>query len=247
MERLWQCSKGSAKTIKIRNLDIPYHVEHRKVKYPRLEFKPDKLLVILPHDVRDETKLLHKKNDWIWKKVNVINRQLQSLSKYQQNIDKKALVFGEFYDISFGRNSHGIKVNQDCIEIVASNQNAGFKYLQNWLKERLREKIVHLIDMYTKELGIQYRRISIRKQKTKWASCSSKQNLSFNLRLAALPDDLIKYTVLHETTHLVKNNHSKEFWKVIEKFCPDWRKKEALLTGFWFLIGKNKLWKEFYN
>lgn len=247
MEELWQSSKDSLKTVHIRNLEVPYTVEHRKVKYPRLEFKTDRLLVILPSDVKNEKELLSRKSSWIWKKASTINQQLKSLDSYRKRIDKGSLLFGKFYELNFTKGSPGIEINNGRIQVKAHSRAKGFIHFENWLKDKLREKITHSLNEFSEKLDVGYRRIFIRKQKTKWASCSSKKNMSFNIKLAALPEELIRYVILHEIVHLKERKHDKNFWKVVKNFVPDSEKKEAMLMGFWFLISKNQLWKNIHR
>lgn len=76
-------------------------------------------------------------------------------------------------------------------------------------------------------LGFQYERVTIKNQKTRWGSCSSNKNLNFNLRLMMAPQAAIDYIIIHELCHLVHLNHSKQFWNLVSKYCPDykhWRK-----------------------
>lgn len=75
-------------------------------------------------------------------------------------------------------------------------------------------------------------------------SCSAKGNLNFNLKLAALPEDLIEYIVIHELIHLIERNHNKIFWREVSKYCSDYREKEKELPKYWFAIGSNKVWNK---
>ena len=87
MKILSKRSKNQTKTTKVRNLDIRYSVEHRKVRYPRLEFKSNnELLVILPTDISDEKDLLDKKGDWILKKTKEINHHVEQAKKYEKTM-----------------------------------------------------------------------------------------------------------------------------------------------------------------
>ena len=63
-----------------------------------------------------------------------------------------------------------------------------------------------------------YNKVTIRKQKTRWGSCSAKNNISLNINLVRLPDDLRDYVLLHELVHTRIKNHSKAFWAELDEF-----------------------------
>ena len=75
-----------------------------------------------------------------------------------------------------------------------------------------------------REMGVGYRRVSIRCQKTLWGSCTAKGNLSFNCLLMLLPEEVIRYVIIHELCHLREMNHSQKFWAEVQKYCPDYRR-----------------------
>ena len=78
-------------------------------------------------------------------------------------------------------------------------------------------KLIH----YKNLLGVSYRSISIRNQKTRWGSCSRQGRLNFNCRLCLLPDELIDYVVVHELCHLRELNHSVRFWNLVASILPN--------------------------
>ena len=82
---------------------------------------------------------------------------------------------------------------------------------------------------FAKRMGVDYGRITIREQKTRWGSCSSKGNLNFNWKLVLLAPELLDYVVVHELAHRREMNHSKNFWKIVEAELPDDRERRRRL------------------
>ncbi len=82
---------------------------------------------------------------------------------------------------------------------------------------------------FAKRMGVDYGRITIREQKTRWGSCSSKGNLNFNWKLVLLDPELLDYVVVHELAHRREMNHSVAFWKVVEAELPDYRERRRRL------------------
>jgi YgjP-like, metallopeptidase domain len=78
-------------------------------------------------------------------------------------------------------------------------------------------------------LGVSYRRITIRNQRSRWGSCSSKGALSFNWRLVLAPHDVLDYVVVHEVCHLVELNHGDAFWRQVERRRPGYREPKRWL------------------
>ena len=93
------------------------------------------------------------------------------------------------------------------------------KYYRNLAREVLGARTGY----YARKMGVTYGRISIREQKTRWGSCSSKGNLNFNYRLAYLPQELLDYVVVHELAHRRHMDHSKTFWQEVETYYPNYK------------------------
>ena len=89
--------------------------------------------------------------------------------------------------------------------------------------EIARDIFTRKTEYYARIMGVSYGRISIREQKTRWGSCSSKGNLNFNWRLILAPEEVLDYVVVHELAHRREMNHSKAFYAIVESVLPDYR------------------------
>ena len=103
-----------------------------------------------------------------------------------------------------------------------------------------REKVIALADealkviperveYFAKVIGVTYGKITVRNQKTRWGSCSSKGNLNFNCLLMLAPPEVLDYVVVHELCHRKQMNHSKAFWSEVEKVFPDYKEARKWL------------------
>lgn len=85
------------------------------------------------------------------------------------------------------------------------------------------------VEYFAKVIGVTYGKITIRNQKTRWGSCSSKGNLNFNCLLMLAPPEVLDYVVVHELCHRKQMNHSKAFWLEVEKVLPDYKEARKWL------------------
>ena len=100
------------------------------------------------------------------------------------------------------------------------------------IKSLKRSAMVYLAERtayYAKIMGLEYGRVRITSAKKRFGSCTSERNISYSYRLMLYPPDAIDYVVVHELAHLVYLDHSKEFYSVIERILPDYKKRRQML------------------
>ncbi|HEY4516721.1 MAG TPA: M48 family metallopeptidase [Candidatus Paceibacterota bacterium] len=104
------------------------------------------------------------------------------------------------------------------------------------LKKRAAALAAARCTYFAKMYGVRFKKISICAQKSRWGSCSRSGALSFNYKIAALPEHIADYIIVHELCHLSEMNHSKKFWHLVAREVPEHRaiRKELRNTVIMF-------------
>jgi predicted metal-dependent hydrolase len=104
--------------------------------------------------------------------------------------------------------------------------------LERWYRRAARTEIAARLDAATARAGVRYTGLTIRGQRTRWASCSAGGAMSFNWRLLLAPEAVLDYVVEHEVCHLEVMDHSPRFWALLESRVPGWREHAAWLRRY---------------
>lgn len=107
------------------------------------------------------------------------------------------------------------------------------RVLVRWLSAVASTELGARLDALAVETGIDYARMMLRRQRTRWGSCSSTGSISLNLCLMFQPPEVVRYLMIHELCHRRHMNHSARYWRLVESFEPDWRSLDAELLKGW--------------
>lgn len=148
-----------------------------------------------------------------------ILKSLQRLEKKEEK-NEKFLLLGKEYNI--------IEMPNSKIEIIGNNIYVpNLKKLDNWLSKQMKELYLKRLDYYYNlfEEDIPYPNLRIRKMKTRWGVCN-RRNTTVTLNSELLKYDITKldYVIVHELSHFIHFNHSKNFWLLVSKYCPEYKK-----------------------
>jgi len=106
------------------------------------------------------------------------------------------------------------------------------RQVQEWYRQQTAAIIAERLPMLARKLNLQYNKVSIKNQRSRWASCSKKRNLNFNLLLAAAPFEVIDYVIIHELMHLIELDHSPRFWQLVAAVDPEYQKHKEWLADY---------------
>ncbi len=115
---------------------------------------------------------------------------------------------------------HVSRIRPPLIEVDGIDRDQGTE----WLLKRLRDLAA--------EHGFFYNRATIRQQRTRWGSCSSKNNINLNIKLFGLPGELIDYVILHELLHTRMRHHRREFWRALDGLVGNARAMDSQLKRY---------------
>ena len=114
-----------------------------------------------------------------------------------------------------------------------SNVRAQREALQRWLMEHAREVLAGRLGQIAGELGFRYQKCVVRRQRTRWGSCSARGTISLNCCLLFQRPEVVRYLLIHELAHTRHMNHSRRFWQCVAEHCPDHRGLDRELLDGW--------------
>jgi predicted metal-dependent hydrolase len=217
----------SSKQIEIENLGKIHLRKNRRAKNISIRIKPFAgIIVTLPYyaSYKSAEKFVKSKTEWIKK----------SLLKIKETENKQTL-FDE--TTIYKTRKHQLKIeqnNSDEILIYLSKSTIKVKYperlavtspaVQNAvrigiieaLRKEAKEYLPARVEMLAIKYGFKYNKLFIKNLRSRWGSCSNKNNINLNLQLMRLPDKLIDYIILHELVHTKEKNHGKNFWTKLD-------------------------------
>ncbi len=118
-----------------------------------------------------------------------------------------------------------------CIE--ARDLHGAIGLMREWLLIAARERLSPRLAELAQELGMSLKGVTIRRQRTRWGSCSSRGKISLNCSLLFMPPEVVRYLMVHELSHLQHMNHSEAFWRAVERHEPNFRHLDRQLTAGW--------------
>lgn len=204
----------------------------KAVRSARLQVRPDGTLRVVAPPSFDVEEFLQRSAAWIEKR----RRELDGLAAEGCGREDMLLLHGRFC-----RTAPGMRFAIDeAAETVAF---PSIPALKRGLSRMLKAEILGRMEGCPDLTGRWQGRIAVKMQRTRWGSCSSSGNISINLRVAALPETLREYVVIHEAAHLREQNHSKRFWRLVSEYYPGYRTAEVELRRYWVILERNRVWK----
>lgn len=209
----------SNKVVQLNRIGTVTFSRNKRSKNIKISVKPDKtVLVSFPFYVsgREVAAFVQKNEDWII-------RQQQKFDVKKKRIEPGVEIHTKLHTVAFLQGEKNSVVSENTrINVIVTNfqTEEAQVYIENVVTEIYRFEARKLLPARLKQLAIKhgftYSKVTIRNNKRNWGSCSGKNNISLNLQMMKLPDELIDYILLHELVHTEIKNHGVDFWKRLD-------------------------------
>ena len=223
-----------------KNREIKFNIIYRKRKTMSLEIKRDGIINVIAPNGLDKTFIVDKvknKSDWIIKKLDEI--EVLNNNRYIRSYESGDifLYLGNEYilEVLVDKTTIGISVSLESNKLIvrsnSNNKDVIQRALKNWYTDETLGIVKERINYYKLFFEDTVTSIKIKDQKSRWASCTYKNEILFNLRCSMMPIQIIDYIVVHEMCHMEHRNHSKDFYLAVERILPDYKERVKWLKN----------------
>jgi len=205
----------------------------------RVVVTADRVELVVPRRMAlaEATPLLNEKRRWIERTLRRLQEAERSLPAPRLEDGGTVPYLDEDLRLSLrverGRQRSHVRLRGNALTVKVGEPgvDAIRAALEGWYRRRAEDEIRPRLDAAVACAGRSYRRLTIRGQRTRWASCSSSGTMSFNWRLLLAPERILDYVVEHEVAHLSVPDHSPRFWRLLGERCPRYREHERWLRA----------------
>jgi len=230
---------GTRQTIELRGRTIEYAIRiSRAAKRSRIRVNPTGVEVILAQEKAnsDVAAFLALHADWVLAQLAYIERAGPLTRKRADTTEWTILFRGQLTPIKVvEENSTRQYAIVEAVRkhlrvrIPAGSGIDPAKAVEDYLRRQANIELLAGLAQRSTEMDICYGRLYVMAQRTKWAGCSAKGNLSFNWRLIMAPPEVMDYIIVHELAHLIERDHSTRFWFIVASHCPDYHRYKEWL------------------
>ncbi|NMF83604.1 SprT family zinc-dependent metalloprotease [Nodosilinea sp. P-1105] len=200
--------------------------------------------VVVPRgfDHKRLPELLEKRRDWLWQTKQNLEQQTADLAPHHFETKPEIIELRsrqQTWQVLYQHSSAAsLGLTQPAPQTLllrgnTDNTSACTDLLRQWLTRKARAEFAPWLRELSFDRHLPFGRVSIRGQKTRWASCSTQKNISLNYKLLFLPSDLVHYVFVHELCHTVHMNHSKVFWQLVGEKLPHYQTYRDRMRDSW--------------
>ena len=216
-----------------------------RVKKPAIIVDIGGIYAIIPphYEIKNLVNMISEKRNWIAKVSKYYERLRLSFSEEHLRTNTICF-FGKRYWIRIIKDRHSFAIVSKNLSLITFHviDKRKFKHdILRWYKDETTKVINSRLPHIASKLNVQYNTFSIRRQNSRWGSCSKKGNLNFNALLSAVPSEVINYVIIHELIHIIEPNHSTRFWNHVRIADPGYNDHKKWLSTYGALISMSRI------
>lgn len=218
---------------------IPFRLERRKVKSLAISVHPAGLVEVvapLDADADEIQRRVGRRGRWVLKQQRDFARMLGLPKGRNHRSGESIRYLGRQYRLRIRQGEKdAIRLSRGCLEVVTrptSRTDRPTRLLAAWLAARASQKIAERFQRCAKHVesfGIKSGPFSLRRMPRRWGSCGTHGRVLLNPALVATSVDCIDYVIIHELCHLRCHHHRPEFYRLLSRILPDWKRRKAKL------------------
>ncbi len=205
----------------------------RRARNPSFKVSSQRgLEIILPMRYKLSTvaDLLTEKRNWIEKHGALLDQFLQRQNEAPIELPKEIYLgcSDEHWQVKYlfsPTRTQAVHSSPQELTVLGDidDKLACLKVLRFWLQQKAEQILMPRLHLLSREYHLPFQSVTIRNQKTRWGSCSSKKVINLNFKLIFLPAEKVRHIMVHELCHTIHLNHSPKFWKLVARYDAEWR------------------------
>ena len=215
-------------------VETPNRVEFVRVRKARryiLRVRPDGTLrVTIPRggSRAEAIAFIGRQLDWVSRERARVRREQAPV---EWTAGSRMLLDGQEHQIEIHRSGEGVVARYAGRSVPVRDITNVRPEIESDLRRLAREQLVPRLRELAAIHGLDFSRVTIRNQRSRWGSCSRAGAIALNFRLVQMPRAIRDYVLIHELMHLRQQNHSRRFWRLVEAACPAFRDAERWLRA----------------
>jgi len=175
-------------------------------------------------------------NDFIISKKDWVEKNVKKVLESRKNVKKEFkdgeifMYLGSKIELKLiDKKFKFVKFDEINFFISKENSKNAKTLLYRFYRKKAKEVITDRVNFYVDKHNFKINNLKISSAKTRWGSCSFKNNININWKLIFADTSIMDYVIIHELSHTIEHNHSKNFWNFVEKIIPDYKEKRLWL------------------
>ena len=205
-------------------------VRTRRKRTAAISVSDDTVKITVPSTLSDNRirELITKRTPWIKKQLQEqLDRPKPKAKEYAHG--ETFAYLGKHYQLKVLTGvASSIKLKGGYFEVTLrkidhNSKSTIRRLLTEWYKDHAKKRLMDKTKRFAKIIGVVPNSITVKDYKSRWGSCSTQGDISYNWRIILAPDNIVDYVVVHELCHILEHNHSSRYWQHVTRYMPNWR------------------------